>query len=171
LRLIGGTLAAASPASAQNACVEDTDTLDHAGENAQTLFSGMSPQDNEGIIAPNPPPPRASLPALSDFWPSSECLADRSRYFFARRWRRWRALNLLAGRFCPSGLGCHPHRSRYFFARRCRQRRTRNLLAGRFSPSVLGCCLVYQSMRAFFRAAISEEHANCVGEIIIWCHC
>jgi hypothetical protein len=28
-----------------------------------------TPQDNEGIIAPNPPPPHASLPALSDFWP------------------------------------------------------------------------------------------------------
>ena len=41
LRLIGGTLAAASPAGAQNAPVEDTDTLNHAGENAQTLFSGM----------------------------------------------------------------------------------------------------------------------------------
>jgi hypothetical protein len=25
-------------------------------------------------------------------------------------------------------------------------------------------------MRAFWRAAISEEHANCVGEIILWCH-
>ena len=35
-------LAAASPAGAQNAPVEDTDTLDHAGENAQTLFSRMS---------------------------------------------------------------------------------------------------------------------------------
>ena len=69
---------------------------------------------------------------------SSECLADRSRYFFARRWRRRRALCLLAGRVCPSGLG----------------RR-----------------LVYQAMRAFWRAAISEEHANCVGEIILWCHC
>jgi hypothetical protein len=28
-------------------------------------------------------------------------------YFFASRWRRRRTLNLLAGRFCPSGLGCH----------------------------------------------------------------
>ena len=69
---------------------------------------------------------------------SSECLADRSRYFFARRWRLWRALNLLAGRSCPRGLGCR---------------------------------LVYQAMRAFWRAAISEEHANCVSEIILWCHC
>jgi hypothetical protein len=69
---------------------------------------------------------------------ASECLADRSRYFFARRWRPRRALNLLAGRFCPSGLGCR---------------------------------LVYQAMRAFWRAAISEEHANCVGEIILWCQC
>jgi hypothetical protein len=25
-------------------------------------------------------------------------------------------------------------------------------------------------MRAFWRAAISEEHANGVGEIILWCH-
>jgi hypothetical protein len=31
--------------------------------------------------------------------------------------------------------------------------------------------LVYQAMRVFWRAAISEEHANCVGEIILWCHC
>ena len=41
---------------------------------------------------------------------------------------------------------------------------------GRFSPSGLGCSSLDQTMRAFWRAAISEEHANCVGEIILWCH-
>ena len=101
---------------------------------------------------------------------SSECLADRSRNFFARRWRRRRALYLLAG-FCPSGLGCRLHRSRYFFARCWRRRRALNLLAGRFCPSGLGCRLVYQAMRAFRHATISEEHANCIGKIILWCHC